>query len=153
VPEMLARSAAKGVPMSIAMIDVDHFKVVNDTYGHPVGDRVLRALASVMLEEVPAAMLARIGGEEFLVMMPGLSIEMARDRTERLREVCAQAGVLTREGAVQVTVSAGVATTSERETTLEGLMEAADSALYRAKREGRDRTCVAPPVEVSAGMS
>ena len=153
VPEMLARSAAKGVPMSIAMIDVDHFKEVNDTYGHPVGDRVLRALASVMLEEVPSAMLARIGGEEFLVMLPGLSIDMARDRTEKLRDACAHAGVLTREGAVQVTVSAGVATTSERAATLESLMEAADFALYRAKREGRDRTCVAPPVEVSAVTS
>jgi len=145
-PSTLARSVAKGVPMSIAVIDVDHFKVVNDTHGHPVGDRVLRALASVMLEEVPSAMLARIGGEEFLVMLPGLSSEVACAHTERLRDACAHAGVLTREGPVQVTVSAGVATATGRHTTADELMEAADAALYRAKREGRDRTCAAPPL-------
>lgn len=149
-PATLARAVSKGVPMSIAIIDVDHFKAVNDAYGHPVGDRVLRALASAMLDEVPSAMLARIGGEEFLVMLPGLSADMALAHTERLRDACAHAGVLTREGAVQVTVSAGVATTSGLITTVDELTEAADAALYRAKREGRDRTCVAPPFGASA---
>ena len=97
-PESLSRCVAKRVPMSIAVIDVDHFKVVNDTHGHPVGDRVLRELATVMLEQVPSSTLARIGGEEFLVMLPGLTSEQALAHTERLRAACARASVSTREG-------------------------------------------------------
>lgn len=141
LPATLSRCVAKRVPMSIAVIDVDHFKAINDTHGHPIGDRVLRELARAMLDEVPSSMLARIGGEEFLVLLPGLSPEQAFSHTERLREACAQAAVSTREGAIHVTVSAGVATTVGSETTVEALMDAADAALYRAKREGRDRTC------------
>jgi diguanylate cyclase (GGDEF)-like protein len=147
-PQSLARCAAKRVPMSIAIIDVDHFKVVNDTHGHPVGDRVLRELAHAMLEEVPSSTLARIGGEEFLILLPGLTIEQAFAHTERLRDACAHASVSTREGALHVTVSAGVATTRDGMRSAETLMEAADAALYRAKREGRDRTCVAGPDDV-----
>jgi diguanylate cyclase (GGDEF)-like protein len=151
-PESLARCAAKRVPMSIAIIDVDHFKVVNDTHGHPVGDRVLRELARAMLEEVPSSMLARIGGEEFLILLSGLTSEQAFAHTERLRDACAHASVSTREGVLQVTVSAGVATTRDGMRSVETLMEAADAALYRAKREGRDRTCVSGPGEaITAG--
>jgi diguanylate cyclase (GGDEF)-like protein len=142
-PESLARCAAKHVPMSIAVIDVDHFKVVNDTHGHPVGDRVLRALARAMLEEVPSSTLARIGGEEFLILLPGLASDQAFAHTERLREACLRASVTTRAGALRVTVSAGVATARDGVGSAETLMDAADAALYRAKREGRDRTCVA----------
>jgi diguanylate cyclase (GGDEF)-like protein len=144
-PESLSRCVAKRVPMSIAIIDVDHFKVVNDTHGHPVGDRVLRELASVMLAQVPSSTLARIGGEEFLVMLPGLTSEQALAHTERLRDACAHASVSTREGEIHVTVSAGVATTRDGTRSASALMDAADAALYRAKNEGRDRTCVAQP--------
>ena len=143
LPLSLARCVAKRVPMSIAIIDVDHFKRVNDTHGHPVGDRVLRELAHAMLEEVPSATLARIGGEEFLVLLPGLTSEQAFAHTERLRDACAHASVSTREGALHVTVDAGIATTRDGTRTVEALMEAADAALYRAKRDGRDRTCAA----------
>jgi len=145
LPLSLARCVAKRVPMSIAVIDVDHFKAVNDTHGHPVGDRVLRELAHAMLEEVPSSTLARIGGEEFLILLPGLTSEQAFAHTERLRGACAHASVSTREGALHVTVSAGIATTQDGMRTVEALMEAADAALYRAKRDGRDRTCVASP--------
>lgn len=141
LPEVLARCVSKRVPMSIAIIDVDHFKNVNDTHGHPVGDRVLREVSRAMLEEVPASMIARIGGEEFLIMLAGLSSERAMAHTEKLRDACARASVSTREGEVRVTVSAGIATTRGGEMSVEGLMEAADAALYRAKREGRNRTC------------
>ncbi len=146
LPQSLARCVAKRVPMSIAIIDVDHFKDVNDTHGHPVGDRVLRELARAMLDEVPSSMLARIGGEEFLILLPGLASDQAFAHTERLRAACAYASVSTREGALHITVSAGIATIEDGTRSVEALMEAADAALYRAKREGRNRTCVAPPV-------
>ncbi|NYI40751.1 histidine kinase N-terminal 7TM domain-containing diguanylate cyclase [Demequina lutea] len=151
LPQSLARCVAKRVPMSIAVIDVDHFKAVNDTYGHPVGDRVLRELASAMLEEVPSSTLARIGGEEFLILLPGLTSEQAFAHTEGLRDACARASVSTREGALHVTVSAGVATTGDGARSVAVLMDAADAALYHAKREGRDRTCVAQPGFVAVG--
>ncbi len=141
LPEVLARCVSKRVPMSIAMIDVDHFKNVNDTHGHPVGDRVLREVARAMLEEVPASMIARIGGEEFLILLAGLSSDRAFAHTEKLRDACARASVSTREGEVRVTVSAGIATTRDGALSVEALMEAADAALYRAKREGRNRSC------------
>ncbi len=141
LPQSLARCVAKREPMSIAIIDVDHFKDVNDTHGHPVGDRVLRELSGAMLDQVPSSMLARVGGEEFLILLPGLTSEQAVARTERLRAACALASVSTREGDLHVTVSAGVATTSGSTRSVDELMEAADAALYRAKREGRNRTC------------
>jgi len=141
LPQELARCVAKRVPLSIAIFDVDHFKNVNDSYGHPVGDRVLRELSRAMLEQVPSSMLARIGGEEFLIFLPGLTSEQAVTHTERLRAACAKASVSTREGELHVTVSAGVATTWGSSRSVDDLMEAADAALYRAKREGRDRTC------------
>jgi diguanylate cyclase (GGDEF)-like protein len=149
LPEALARCAAKRVPMSIAILDVDHFKDVNDTHGHPVGDRVLQGLSRAMLEEVPSSMLASVGGEDFLILLPGLTSEQAFAHTERLRGACAYASVLTREGALHVTVSAGVATTRDGTRSVEALMEAADAALYRAKREGRDRTCASVPGEAT----
>jgi len=121
---------------------VDHFKAVNDTFGHAVGDRVLQGLAQVMSQEAPSSMVARMGGEEFLVMMPGLTMDQAFDHAERLRDACADSEVVTREGVVKVTVSAGIATAFPHTATVAELMEAADAALYRAKREGRDRTCV-----------
>ncbi|NTV39315.1 MAG: sensor domain-containing diguanylate cyclase, partial [Demequinaceae bacterium] len=151
LPQALARCVAKREPMSIAILDVDHFKQVNDTHGHPVGDRVLRELARAMLEEVPSSMLARIGGEEFLVLLPGLSSEQALAHTETLRDACARASVPTREGSLHVTMSAGVATTRDGTRPVDALMEAADAALYRAKGEGRDRSCVAPPLVTILG--
>jgi diguanylate cyclase (GGDEF)-like protein len=153
LPETLARCVAKRVPMSIAILDVDRFKSVNDTHGHPVGDRVLCELSRAMLEEVPSSMLARIGGEEFLVLLPGLTSEQAFAHTERLRDACAHASVSTREGTIRVTVSAGVATTRDGTRSVPVLMDAADAALYRAKDDGRDRTCVAPPVVAMQGAA
>lgn len=143
VPQMLARSEAKGVPFSVAILDVDHFKRVNDTHGHPVGDRVLQAIARAMLDEVPEAMLARMGGEEFLAILPGLSEAQAFAHAERLRAACADAEVATRDGVLRVTVSAGVATLASGREEADHLLERADAALYRAKREGRNRTCTA----------
>lgn len=158
LPQELARCVAKRVPLSIAVLDVDHFKNVNDSFGHPVGDRVLRELSRAMLESVPSSTLARIGGEEFLVLLPGLTSGQAFAHTERLRAACAAASVHTREGELHVTVSAGIATTTEGQTSADDLMEAADAALYEAKRDGRDRSRVAlppgvPPMGVTVGTA
>ncbi len=152
LPEVLARCVSKRVPMSIAIIDVDHFKNVNDTHGHPVGDRVLREISRAMLEEVPASMIARIGGEEFLILLAGLNSERAIAQTEKLRDACARASVSTREGTVRVTVSAGVATTRDGTRSVEALMEAADAALYRAKHEGRNRTCASMDADTATDV-
>lgn len=156
LPQTLARCKAKNAPFSVAIVDVDHFKAVNDTFGHIVGDRVLHVLASAMKDAVPASMLARIGGEEFLVMLPGLTEEQAVLQTEKLRAACARAEVRTRERALRVTVSAGVATTSDCTASEAELTELADRALYLAKRQGRDRTSAAsalpldPPPDMRA---
>lgn len=143
LPEALARCRSKGTPMSVVVLDVDHFKSVNDTYGHSVGDRVLHSLARVMLGEVPASSLARVGGEEFLVMLPGLNAKQAFQRAERLRQACATVAIATREGPLTVSVSAGVATSLHGHGSADKLIDAADRALYEAKRSGRDRTCAA----------
>lgn len=143
LPQTLARCKAKNAPMSVAIVDVDHFKAVNDTFGHSVGDRVLHVLANAMKDAVPSSMLARIGGEEFLVLLPGLTEAQAKLQTEKLRAACAQAEVRTREGLLRVTVSAGIATTGDCVDCESELIEQADRALYVAKREGRDRSCVA----------
>lgn len=143
LPKTLARCRAKGAPLSIAIVDVDHFKTVNDTFGHSVGDRVLQVLARVMRSEVPASMIARIGGEEFLIMLPGLTSQQAYAHAEKLRAACGAAEVAAREGTLRVTVSAGVATLDGQDGTVQELIEAADDALYRAKRAGRNRTCIA----------
>lgn len=144
LPEQLMRCSAKGMPLSIVLMDVDHFKAVNDNYGHAVGDRVLMAIAGAMVAEVPESMAARVGGEEFLVVLPGLAKDDAMERAERLRAACAATTVAVPEGHISITVSAGVATAFPADVPAEALLVQADNALYRAKREGRDRSCSAP---------
>jgi diguanylate cyclase (GGDEF)-like protein len=128
------------------MIDVDHFKSVNDRYGHAVGDRVLRRIADLLVTATRQNdVVARIGGEEFAVLLPHTDEETATDVAERVR-----AAVALHTSDPQVTVSIGVASLGgalfqhgedpiERAATL---MERADGALYRAKRAGRNRVCV-----------
>ncbi|GGC16684.1 histidine kinase N-terminal 7TM domain-containing diguanylate cyclase [Cellulomonas carbonis] len=143
-PVLLDRCDADGVPLSVVLVDVDHFKAVNDDHGHAVGDRMLvavgRALA-IGLE--PDEVLVRYGGEEFVVLLPGAARDVARVRAEALRRGCADAVVDVRGGTLAVTASAGVATSCERWATPSALLDAADAALYAAKRGGRDRTVVA----------
>jgi diguanylate cyclase (GGDEF)-like protein len=123
----------------LVLIDLDHFKRVNDTHGHPAGDAVLRDLAAALRSGLRASdTLFRLGGEEFGLLMTDTDADTAVRRTETLREIVARwrLGGL----AEPITFSAGVATGRVGAQTLRGLMDAADAALYAAKRNGRNRT-------------
>ncbi len=143
----LARACAPGTPqpVGLAMIDVDHFKSYNDANGHPAGDDVLRRVAALAAANVREQdVVYRFGGEELCVILPGAGLEEVARVTERIRSAVAEhdfVGGASQPGG-RVTVSAGVACDEEPGATV--LMAAADAALYRAKREGRDRVVTAP---------
>lgn len=130
-------------PLSAIMIDIDHFKQVNDTYGHAVGDQVLRAVAErcrCNLREVDV--LGRYGGEEFVVLLPETELEAARQAAERLRRQVGQTSISTDQAPVTITLSLGVATLGAECADLAGLLECADQMLYAAKQAGRNRVYV-----------
>ncbi|GAA3396853.1 histidine kinase N-terminal 7TM domain-containing diguanylate cyclase [Cryptosporangium minutisporangium] len=130
---------AESGPLSVALIDVDHFKRVNDEYGHAAGDRVLVAVARLLADGVRSTdVLARYGGEEFVLLMPGLSAEEAQEQVNRLRRLVASTPIEVAGQAVTVSFSAGLASGSGP-VDADALLEAADHALYAAKRNGRDR--------------
>lgn len=137
----MALVARKRVPVSIILADLDEFKRINDTHGHGVGDAVLREASKRLGARIrPYDSLGRYGGEEFLIVLPGCGAESAMQVAERVRSAVADGPVSTRAGDVDLTVSLGVAA-MERGVILnvDGLMHAADEALYRAKRGGRNR--------------
>jgi diguanylate cyclase (GGDEF)-like protein/hemerythrin-like metal-binding protein len=124
------------VPLSLIMVDLDHFKRINDTYGHPVGDVVLAGTTAAFLPLLRASdLLARWGGEEFLILAPGTDLEGATRLAERLRVELAQTAFPSAE---PMTLSAGVAEYHDQEF-LDGWVARVDAALYRAKAEGRNR--------------
>lgn len=141
----LAVAARYGRPLSVCLRDIDHFKEVNDTLGHAIGDEVLREVAQRLASGLRAPdVLGRYGGEEFLALLP--ETPDGRELAERLRRVVADRPVTSRGGPVRVTVSAGVATRLAGDTTLATLVERADAALYEAKRAGRNRVAAAERV-------
>ena len=139
--ELLPVAARDSLPLSLALLDIDHFKQVNDRHGHAVGDQVLVRVAQLLRENTRAGdVLARHGGEEFVVVLPGMGSERAAEVCERLRKSVAASAFAElglRSGAITVTVSIGLASAGSYH--LQGLLHAADTALYRAKREGRNR--------------
>jgi diguanylate cyclase (GGDEF)-like protein len=142
--EMLARELARsnrfGGAVGLVLADVDNFKAINDEYGHPMGDAVLREVAGTLLRTVREIdVAARWGGEEFAVVLPGTDVEGAARAAERIRDALARREMFAPDGAVlRVTASFGVASSSPG-TTSEELVALADEALYRAKRAGKDR--------------
>jgi diguanylate cyclase len=139
----LARCARDGQPLSLLMIDIDHFKRINDTLGHQVGDEVLRDTARLLGERTRASdMLFRYGGEEFLLVMVGDAIA-AREVAEELCQRYAASPLTPASIPVLATLSIGVATFADHGITFNQLVEAADQALYRAKSAGRNRVEVA----------
>jgi len=128
-------------PLSLAMIDIDFFKKVNDTYGHAVGDEVLKAVARLYGDSVRSTdLVARYGGEEFAVMMPETVLEDALTFAEKIRSLVESAPIDTQAGPVPVTVSLGVASYPfTHVASSKELIVAADKALYRAKRNGRNQ--------------
>jgi len=135
-----SRNQRQGHALSVALLDVDHFKQVNDTFGHPAGDSVLQALAKTIVRESRATDLAcRYGGEEFALVMPDADVNAARIVCERIR-LSIEADVLPRINGRVITVSIGIAGASERVSiSAEEWVETADKNLYIAKRNGRNR--------------
>jgi diguanylate cyclase (GGDEF)-like protein len=134
------------LPLALLLVDVDHFKQVNDTHGHLAGDRVLASLAEVLRQQVRACdVVGRFGGEEFVVLLPGASTTEAVKIAERLREQVGATVTTAADARVSVTVSIGAAVLGRNGEDLHGLLAAADLALYRAKRAGRDQVCLSDP--------
>lgn len=134
-------------PTALLMVDLDHFKMVNDTHGHPAGDQVLCQLADILAEAAPeGAVAARFGGEEFSLMMPCAMLREAMAMAEQIRGRIAQAAVQLPGGgpSINVTASLGVAMANPGERPAQ-LIARADAALYEAKRGGRNRACSDPP--------
>lgn len=135
----LVRSQREKTTLGVLMTDLDHFKHVNDTYGHLAGDEVLREAAKRMRASMrPYDAVGRYGGEEFLVVIPGCNVSSAMSRAEELRQAIGKNPVETPEGMIQVTMSLGVAV-GAKPAELEGLLRLADAALYEAKNKGRNQ--------------
>ncbi|KQM86960.1 hypothetical protein ASE67_04185 [Sphingomonas sp. Leaf23] len=128
-------------PVHVAMCDVDHFKAINDLHGHPVGDRVLRAIGSTLVRECPGHLVARYGGEEFAVLIAGIDVVEAEVLLQRARIAVGERRYRLRESDTLIhgiTLSAGMVTIAPGETLLSAI-ERVDALLYDAKRQGRDR--------------
>jgi diguanylate cyclase (GGDEF)-like protein len=145
------------LPLSILLIDIDHFKRVNDTFGHQVGDRVLRYWGELILGIVRASdLVARYGGEEILVIAPNTFLSAGGALAERIRTTVESHELILssetdRRQAIRITVSIGVAELNSKITSIENFLIQADEALYRAKREGRNRVISAE--DFSPGQS
>ena len=132
-------------PLSVALLDIDHFKQINDQHGHAAGDEVLRHLSHHSRELLrDADLFARIGGEEFSILMPSTNVHGARKLTDRLRQVIADKEVDLDGHRLQVRFSAGVTQLRGEDQSIEDYLRRADEALYRAKQAGRNRVETSP---------
>jgi len=138
--EEFKKSRRTGTPLSVIIFDVDHFKRVNDTYGHLSGDMVLKRVATLVKSNLRAYdILGRFGGEEFLIVAPDTPVEDAVNLARRLKALIKAEKMDGETGPVTVTVSFGVGATSGADASFDVLLARADKALYRAKDNGRDR--------------
>ena len=136
----LERAQRSGKPASVAMLDIDFFKKVNDSYGHAAGDNVIRALANLLRQRLRRIdSLGRYGGEEFLVVLPDCPAEQARRILDEIRQRFAELHFIAGEQPFSVTLSAGIASTGDDPTGADDLLERADRALYAAKHGGRNQ--------------
>ncbi len=139
--EELKRSERHETPLSLLLTDIDFFKKVNDTYGHPVGDLVLKGVSKVLLHEIrDIDIAARYGGEEFVVILPGTDSVGAKNIAERLRKAIMAETYSSDGRTLKVTTSIGIATVPSDARTKEELIEKADQALYHAKHNGRNQS-------------
>jgi diguanylate cyclase (GGDEF)-like protein len=136
------RGALRGLGTAVLMLDIDHFKRINDAYGHDVGDHVLREVAGVLRQATRADdLVARYGGEEFVVALPVAAPDQATERAERVRSTLAAKRILVGDIPLRVTASLGLAFTPPgRPRSVAALLATADRGLYQAKNAGRDRT-------------
>ncbi|MDR3566835.1 MAG: GGDEF domain-containing protein [Syntrophobacteraceae bacterium] len=139
------RAKRQGLAVAVFMLDIDHFKVFNDTYGHDAGDILLSEVGSLLKNSIRAEDVAcRYGGEEFIIILPAVSKDMAMERAENIRGMVSKIKVHYREKELgEVRVSVGVALYDEHGTTPEAVLKAADMALYLAKSQGRDQVALA----------
>ncbi|MDH2429731.1 GGDEF domain-containing protein [Sphaerisporangium sp. TRM90804] len=154
----ILRARRTGDTLALLIVDIDHFKRVNDTHGHLVGDQVLAGVATALRSQLrDYDIVGRFGGEEFVVLLPRADVTEARRVAERLRSRVGRMAIPVDEALITVTVSAGVAIMSVHGDDLIELLAAADLALYRAKELGRDRICMpvapVPPPRARADNS
>jgi diguanylate cyclase (GGDEF)-like protein len=146
LPIELARSKRANSPLTILLLDIDHFKKINDTYGHQVGDAVLQSVGHALKTSVRAGdIVCRYGGEEFILVFPGMKAENGRTRAEKLRVMVASQTVSGRDQLITVTISIGGSVFPNDGNSSDELISLADLALYRAKQNGRNRVEFAEP--------
>ena len=139
----VSRARREGNPLSLVMLDIDYFKRVNDTYGHQVGDEVLKMLATILLADIRAEDVAcRYGGEEFLILLPNMPLDTAMQRAQGWRKAVEELSVVLGNFNITFTISLGVAAYPEHGKTPDDLTRCADQALYRAKNQGRNQVTV-----------
>lgn len=139
------RSRSEAAPFVLMMIDLDHFKRINDQHGHPAGDRALRHVAGLLIGAMPAtAAVARYGGEEFVVLFPGATVTQAEQLAERLRNLLVTNPLPHESGPIPISMSIGVAQWRGVTDDLSQLLLRADAALFQAKVQGRNRVVIAP---------
>lgn len=142
----IARAVREGYPITVMMLDIDHFKRLNDTFGHLAGDEMLKAAAALLEAKARAEdVVCRFGGEEFAVILPKMSLETARHRAESWRTDFMENAVQFGSFELRATISIGIAAFPGHGKTRDELIDAADRALYRAKDNGRNRYEVAAP--------
>lgn len=146
-----SRSRRHGMPMSVLAVDIDHFKRINDEYGHPVGDEVLREFARQCQGALRKEDLcARTGGEEFCILLPDSDVEMALATAERIRQLFTGHQLSQEQPRLRITASFGIAGLHPGDANFGALFSRADRALYVAKDAGRDRVFVMEPDAVEA---
>lgn len=149
----LSRAGRHEIPVCVALVDVDHFKSVNDSHGHPAGDAALRVVAQVLRRSLRRSdLIARWGGEEFAIAFPETRLPEAFGKLEQLRmDIASHTIVLSTGGEVRLTISGGLAASRQDGTTVREILSAADERLLEAKRSGRDRIHAAPPGRRASG--
>lgn len=144
--EVLNYAQANSTPLALIWLDIDHFKQVNDVYGHHIGDQVVRVIAdrcrASMRDRDLVGRYGGEGGDELIILLPDTEIKEARQVAERLRQVIADEPVITEQGSISITVSLGVAQLTQQKMDLDALLHLADSAMYSAKTSGRNRIVI-----------